>query len=267
MKKRLTNPWRNYQERRRRQAVQQLRANTLVVDDARGSRREPTTAYWWAYIPPDELEAASPLGHGRYVRQVGKERIFGSFVLLFFIGALIFLGLAAILFLSPTNTQSIATKVSVAGVWAMVLSVGVGGPVVYSFRRRMFRDTMLYVIWRVTLPTAESLGLSGRAPGLIGPPPPYALVWGESLLYATEVAILSHTLSDMQIESTTAIWQREMLDLGVDGFATKRFLQGLTGAKGKEDLLKGRGLPGSVDRSPSESSAPDTGQSPGTRRR
>ena len=267
VKERLAHLWLSLQERRRRREVAELRANTLIVDDARGMRGEPTTAYWWAYIPPDELETVSPLGHGRYVRQKGKERIFGSFTLLFLTGAGIFIVFSAILFLSPTNTQSIATKVSVAGFWGMAISGFGGGPVVYIFRRRMFSDTVLYVLLRITSETAEGLGLTSVSPDFIGPRTPHVLVWAESNLYATDIAVLANTLIDMQVESTTAIWQMEMLNLGVDAFATKRFIQALTGAKGKEDLLKGRGLPGSVDRNPSDSSTPDIGQVPGNRRR
>ena len=83
----------------------------------------------------------------------------------------------------------------------------------------------------------------------------YALVW------MTPTPILPSTKEDataMAYESELAMWQMENLLRGVDGYSTEKYLEGIAGARQREELLKGRNgtAPISVDRNPNQRPGP-----------
>ena len=223
-------------------------AQVIVVDEVEDERGKPRSAYWWADVPLEAIQHFNPLGFGRY-RQIPAAQRRLAWLIISITPAL--LGAVATYFSlrvsgpADTTAQALIGASIMIGIMAGVL---LGFPSGWLVVRLFLKSRIIYGVWRVNKETASRLDLPCNQEDK------FTLVW------MTPSPVLPATQEDalaMVSESELAMWQYENLLRGVNGYSTEKYLQGITGARQREDVLKGRNVPPvSMDRNPSDRPGP-----------
>jgi hypothetical protein len=193
-------------------------SRTLVIDEVKGERGAPRTAYWWAEVPTDEMKQMNPMDYGfyRYIPTQKRRIVFGTIPL-----AVLLLTAASLYFyVIATAAQPVAVPLLLAtallvGVMGAII---IGLPIALVIVKLAMRSEFMYVVWRVTMAVARQLEIPANEAGY------YTLVW------VTPSVLHSATEADAQAmvnEAIKGIWQRELLNLGVDGGSRRDYLDAM----------------------------------------